>query len=301
MKIGIIGGGSLGLLWAARLSQSAHVTLLCRTDKQAEKIQQDEIVLTTLEGQEIKYSVSAEWISQSNHSADFDVLFLMVKQPDLDEVLANISRWAAKNTPIVAWQNGLGHLDKIQQHHFANCYAVITTEGARKFSDNHVQHTGAGYVLLGRASSIDRLDPTLASFFQQIGIQVVDQIEYEMWKKVAINCVINPLTALLEIPNGQLMKSSLDSIINPIIHEIVQVAHVRGFQLQHEDIYHQVNDVCIKTAKNFSSMLQDILAKKQTEIASLNGMIVSYAEKYGVNASTNALLTQLIKAKSMSF
>jgi 2-dehydropantoate 2-reductase len=301
MKIGIIGGGSLGLLWAARLSEHVKVTLLCRTDQQAKTIQQEGVILTTLDGQEKRYEISAEWINESDNSADFDVLFLMVKQPSFEQILPYVASVMHENTHIVAWQNGLGHLEKMENFSFPNRYAVVTTEGARKYASNRVQHTGNGYIRLGRVHSTDNVDPLFTYFLQQVHVEIVTNIEQHIWEKFSINCVINSLTALLEVPNGQLMEVELHSTMMQIIKEISQVADAKGLYLKQEEIYHQVKDVCFKTTKNFSSMLQDIMAKKQTEIASLNGMVVTYGKQCGIDVPMNTSLTELIKAKSMLF
>ncbi|MCH5584030.1 2-dehydropantoate 2-reductase [Shimazuella sp. AN120528] len=303
MKIGIIGGGSLGLLWATRMSEYADVTLICKSEQQAEVIRRDGVILTTLNGQKIRYRVTAEWIDEFNHSAGFDVLFLMTKQPALNRVLSIIPSFTHEQTHVIAWQNGLGHVEKLRACSYSNSYAVVTTEGARKISVNHVHHTGNGYVRIGSVNQIqeDAIDPLFLSLMQSIGIQWVEDIERYMWQKFAINVVINPLTALLEIPNGKLMEIETQTIIKQLIKELCLVADAKGFYLNQTEIYQQVSEVCFMTSKNLSSMLQDIRNKRQTEIDSLNGIVVSYADQLRLAVPTHIALTELIKAKSMLF
>ncbi|WP_028775471.1 ketopantoate reductase family protein [Shimazuella kribbensis] len=301
MKIGIIGGGSLGLLWAARLNEYADVTLFCRTVQQTDVIKKQGLLVTNTSGQKKRYLVSAEWIEHFHHSAGFDVLFLMVKQPALDQVLRMIPSLIHQKTHVVAWQNGLGHVEKIEACHFPASYAVVTTEGAYKLSANHVQHTGYGYVRLGRLQSKDGMDSFFSSFLQKFHIELVDHIEQYLWRKFAVNVVINPLTALLEVPNGKLMDLDIQATIYQLVNELCLVADAKGICLKQADIYDQVSEVCSKTAKNFSSMLQDIRAGRLTEIDSLNGMVVTYANQCGLVVPTHSTLTDLIRAKSMLF
>src|SRR4051812_33639212 len=103
MRIGIIGGGSLGLLWAARLNEYADVTLFCRSEEQTEIIRRNGIIFTALDDREKKYFITAEWINQFHHSAGFDVLFLMTKQTALDQILSTISSLIDEKTYVVAW------------------------------------------------------------------------------------------------------------------------------------------------------------------------------------------------------
>lgn len=303
MKIGIIGGGSLGLLWAARLNEYAEVTLFCKSEEQADIIGQNGIIFTALDGHEKKYLVTAEWINQFHHSAGFDVLFLMTKQTALDQVLSSISSYIHEKTYVVAWQNGLGHVEKLQACHFPNCFAVVTTEGARRRSVNHVQHTGNGYVRLGSVyqNGKDSIDPSFTALIQRFRMDLVDNIERYMWEKFAINVVINPLTAVLEVPNGKLMELGLQTTIMQLIKELCIVADAKGFYLNQTEIYHQMNEVCRKTSRNISSMLQDIQNKRQTEIDSLNAIVVAYADQFRLAVPTHVALTEMIKAKSMLY
>jgi 2-dehydropantoate 2-reductase len=302
MKIGIIGGGSLGLLWATRLREYADVTLFCKSEQQTEMIRQDGIILTALDGQETRYLVTAEWIEHFPPSAGFDVLFLMTKQPALDQVLSILPSFIHEQTYVVAWQNGLGHVEKLQACPFPNCFAVVTTEGARKTSDNHVYHTGNGYVRMGSINHMEGcVHPFFTSFIQKFGMELVDNIERYMWEKFAINVVINPLTAILEVPNGKLLELEIQTIIKQLIKELCLVADAKGFHLNQAEIYRQVSEVCFKTSKNLSSMYQDIQNKRQTEIDSLNQVVVTYAEHYRLAVPTHVALTELIKAKSMLF
>lgn len=299
MKIGIIGAGSLGLLWATRLIKYHAVTLLCRTEEQASIIRQSGIELTTLLGEKETYHVSAEWIQQSIHSAPFDVLFLMVKQPIVDEILPLIPGLIHPDTAIVAWQNGLGHVEKIQSLHHPHIYAVVTTEGAHKISANQVRHTGKGYKRLGHLLQGPITDPKISYLIDQMGIEMVTNITFVLWEKFAINCVINPLTALLEVRNGELLRSEIEPIMDHLIRETCCVANYRGIPLHYEGIYHQVRSVSHKTANNFSSMLQDVQAKRQTEISALNQMVVRYGNASCIPVPYHQLITQLILAKSM--
>jgi 2-dehydropantoate 2-reductase len=303
MRIGIIGGGSLGLLWAARLSGHADVTLFCKSKEQTELIRQYGIRLTALNGCETEYFVTAEWIDHFPHSADFDVLFLMTKQTALNQVLAAISSFIHENTYVVAWQNGLGHVEKLQACDFLNCYAVVTTEGARRKSANHVAHTGNGYIRIGSVSaySENRLDPFFTVLMQTCGMELVDDIERCIWEKLAINVVINPLTAVLEVPNGKLLELGLQTTILQLIKELCMVADAKGFHLNRTEIYHQVKEVCSKTAKNMSSMLQDIQHKRSTEINSLNAAVVAYAEQLNLSVPTHSALVDMIIAKTMLY
>jgi 2-dehydropantoate 2-reductase len=293
MHIGIIGAGSLGLLWAARLAAHAKVTLLCRTEQQAAIINQEGIMLTHCNGYEQRYWVTATQIDFIDRAAHFDVLFLMVKQPALPQILPHIHALMQSHSVIVAWQNGLGHEEYLQSY---PAFAAVTTEGARREAANRVTHTGEGYVRIGRLCGQPHL-PALQTLLQPFGVEFVHNIQQAMWEKFALNVVINPLTAILEVTNGKLLEETIAPVIERLLSEVCTVAEARGIHLQQHMLRQQIADVCRKTASNHSSMLQDIQARRQTEIQSLNGQLLAYAEQMNLFVPAHAMLTALIQAK----
>jgi 2-dehydropantoate 2-reductase len=293
MRIGIIGAGSLGLLWAARLAAYANVTLLCRTEQQAAVINQLGIKLTHRNGDEQQYCVAATTIDSNDHAACFDALFLMVKQPALSQTLPYIGTLINSHSVVVAWQNGLGHEEQLQMY---PTFAAVTTEGARREAANRVTHTGEGYVrlgpLCGQPSSLE-----LEALLQRFGVQFVSNIKQAMWEKFALNVVINPLTAILEVTNGKLLEETIAPVIERLLSEVCMVAAAKGIHFNQTVLAQQIADVCHKTARNHSSMLQDIQRGRQTEIDSLNGQLLSYAEQMNLFVPAHAMLTALIRAK----
>ncbi len=298
MNIGIIGAGSLGLLWATRLNKFGSVTLFCRTKQQTMELKQSGVTLIDLEDKRETYCISAEWIEKLTHSAPYDVLFIMVKQPALDDVILRLPMLMDENTHVVAGQNGMGHIEKLHQLNHQHLYAVVTTEGAYKLSQTIVRHTGIGYIRLGHLLKQKITDEVFGTLLKGVGIVTVPDITQEMWQKFAINCVINPLTALLEVPNGELLNPRMLDMIDQLIVEICAVAKHQSIFLDEKLLKQQVIEVCKKTAINHSSMLQDIKTRRKTEIAALNQMIVRYGEDAGVPVAYNQLLAQLIEAKS---
>lgn len=297
MKIGIVGAGSLGLLWATRLKSPDSVTLYCHTENQAKEIEQSGITLTDLAGWRKTYHITAEWID-APHSAPCDVLFLMVKQPSLDEVIQRLPSLMHPKTYVVAWQNGLGHVEKLKRLGHDYLYSVVTTEGAYRLSDTAVRHTGTGYTKLGQLF-LKGIDPLFCAFLKRNGIEEVSDILLEMWQKFSINCVINPLTAILEVSNGELLNPQTKEIMDDLIRELCDVATKKSIPLVFAETKQKVLEVCQKTAMNRSSMLQDIMNKRRTEIASLNQMVVEYAKEVGISAPYHRLILQLVHAKSV--
>lgn len=91
-----------------------------------------------------------------------------------------------------------------------------------------------------------------------------DTIRPQLWRKLAVNCVINPLTALWNCPNGELKNHPQE--IATLCAEVASVIEREGLHTSAEDLRYYVEQVIESTAENISSMLQDIRALRHTEI-----------------------------------
>jgi 2-dehydropantoate 2-reductase len=117
------------------------------------------------------------------------------------------------------------------------------------------------------------------------------------WGKLVINAAINPLTALLHVPNGELLeRSEARSLMNALAREAAAVAAAEGVSLLFEDAAVVSEEVAHRTAANHSSMFQDIQRGAPTEIDAICGVIVRRGEEHGVPTPVNWAMWQLVKA-----
>jgi 2-dehydropantoate 2-reductase len=192
-------------------------------------------------------------------------------------------------------QNGLGNLEILQQALGAERAALgITTTGATLLGPGYVRAGGDGPTHLGPHL---RLDP-LCALLRRAGfaIKLVDDLQALLWRKLAINAGINPLTAILRVPNGALCElPHARSLMQAAAVETSKVAASLGVRLPN-DVAAAVLDVAFRTASNHSSMLQDILRRAPTEIDSISGAVVRHAEAQGIAAPVNWALWNLVRA-----
>ncbi len=298
MKVAIIGGGSLGLMWCARLMQAGLVpTLIVRTEEQKELIREQGLIYTENGEHKTFYPLVESMVSYLGELPVWTVL--IVKQTHISALLPFLQSHINRKGYIYSLQNGLGHYEKLVQV-FApkQIYLGSTSDGALRHQANHVERTGYGEIWVGQPgepeppaalfSEVDRL--------QRHGmiIQWDSQIMMRLWRKVIINSTINPMTAVLQIENGQLLRSdSARSIMKAIFDEGCLVAAALGFQF-YEDLWQEIEAVCRNTSRNRSSMLQDVLGSRKTEIEYINGYIVKAGERVGIITPHNQLMLQLI-------
>ncbi|MGI2292833.1 ketopantoate reductase family protein [Paenibacillus sp. GXUN7292] len=321
MLIDVVGGGSIGLLLSARLAGAGfQVNLWTRTEEQAELINEHGLKLLAVDG-----SVAAEGLTVRAHclavrsqtmkkfGQDMRWLLLCVKQTQLSTELAldlqELTRGMdSRHISVIALQNGFGHLQWLSKS-LPECriYAAITTEGARKYDAYTVQHTGTGEVWISETAEGSRelqmLEPDsqilLANMLQKAGISAYlsNDMYNRMLQKLLVNAVINPLTAIFDVPNGELLlASNRISLMKTLYEETSDILQKCGLGIDAASGWEMVVRVCELTASNISSMLSDVRAGRTTEIAAINGAVIELAHSAGVEAPVNKAVAVLVES-----
>jgi 2-dehydropantoate 2-reductase len=118
-----------------------------------------------------------------------------------------------------------------------------------------------------------------------------------LWRKLAINCAINPLTVIHRCRNGELLdKPEALAQIASVVEEILQLSKILNLDQGLANLHEQVLDVARATANNRSSMLQDIESGKETEIEAITGYLCRLAIKHSMQLPTNEELLAQVKA-----
>jgi 2-dehydropantoate 2-reductase len=303
MRIAVWGAGSLGLMWAARLELAGwSPVLITREKQQRDQIREKGITLVTVTGKVHRLSIESRWAEEEMEA--LDQILLMVKQTALPTAVRQSLRRLHPEGTLWLWQNGMGG-EEVLPKTFPQKRVIqaVTTEGARKESDTEVVQTGTGRTWVGslagnsRSADVDRL----LQSGQSIGADLRwdPDIRHRMWEKLLINSVINPLTAILHVTNGELIeKPSFFSLALPIVEEATAVAEAEGYAFDVGSTLQRVTDVCRQTAPNHSSMLQDVRKGRTTEISAINGYIAKKGEVYGIATPVNQWVTELVSAIS---
>jgi 2-dehydropantoate 2-reductase len=306
LKIAIIGPGAMGLFFGARLQQAGQeVWILDYLPERSAQLQQYGLKLYTLEGEEQHFTLNVA--HEATEIGPCDLVLMKVK--------AHQTRTAALHLPVLlqsggialTLQNGIGNLESMAAVVGPQrLLAGVTMLGVTKLDVSRIRHAGNGPIILGCPpnSQVTPLElNTMLQLFQKAGldIQTAPDILAVLWNKLLINAGINPITALTRLPNGQLpVVPAAWQVVTAAVQEASDVAAALGLSLPDEPI-NKVRQVCRATAANRSSMLQDVLAQRPTEIDAINGQIVAHGQQLQVPTPVNALLTNLIKALESSF
>lgn len=321
-NIAIIGCGALGGLFAALLSCAGHrVCAVCHSPKQIQLVQQNGFIL--IDGQRrIRARPAVCWrlpSARRSSKTNFDLVIVLVKSFDTDAVAHSLASRLAPSTPVLTFQNGLGNGEALARHLPHNPVLVgSTTFGAQREGDAAVRLTGRGACRIGawgsgamHRAALGHLQPA-AQLLSRSGIpcSVSAEVGGVLWKKLATSAVINPLTAILKLPNGRLLerdtgrkselpdfRAGLREIASAVLDEVRSVAANYGVRLPARPLLlREARRVALATASNRSSMLSDLEQGRRTEIDSINGAVVRMGRERGILTPANALLAGLVLA-----
>jgi 2-dehydropantoate 2-reductase len=308
-RMHVLGSGSIGLLFACSIRMafpSFPLSMLLRPHHR-ERLQHPLNSKPFMEvciqrsGRPRMVKLPAEIIEFPSNSKPIYNLLLAAKAPDACKAVSSIVERLDANARIIILCNGaLAVQEELAQLDLSDgirIHLASTTHGAyREESEDelfHVVHAGVGQTFIED-------HPSLARLWDQSGLvaQSVDSDKMTrlLWHKLAANCVINPLTALLRCENGQLLKeSTYQKKAKPILQELLQVAQQSTDTFSFDELESFVLNVIRDTAHNKSSMLQDVLRQKPTEIKYLNGYIVRKGIELGLDVTANQAICSQIE------
>lgn len=289
----IVGAGALGTFFAAKLAQAGiKITILDEWHEAINALNTQGATLIDNDGQKVSSPVNA-----ATHCKQVDLALVLVKSWQTEQIAIQLSECLSPNGLAITLQNGWGNGKILASVLGAERVAQgVTTTGAALVAPGVVRAGGEGLVSL-------EMHPRLGAFtalLAETGIQseVVSNAASLVWSKLIINAAINPLTALLDIPNGELIKRpSARKLMGELAHETAAVAKAQNIALSFNDPIHAVEEVAQRTARNSSSMRQDLRRGAPTEINAICGAIARIGKKCGVPAPLNETMTMLIKAR----
>ncbi|MDF3934354.1 putative 2-dehydropantoate 2-reductase [Pseudomonas citronellolis] len=276
----ILGAGSLGSLWAARLARAGLPVQLLLRDRQRLAAYRARGGLSLCEdGRESLYPIPAETAEHLN--APIQRLLVACKAYDAEEAAASVAAHLAPGAEIILLQNGLGSQQAVATHlPRARCLYASSTEGAFRDGDFRVVFAGRGQTWIGdeRGGPAPAWLDDLAR--AEIPAQWSTDILERLWRKLALNCAINPLTVLHNCRNGELAGHAEE--VAGLCDELGQLLHASGHDSAARELQGDVERVIAATAANYSSMYQDVAQGRRTEVAYLLGHACAQGHRLGL-------------------
>jgi 2-dehydropantoate 2-reductase len=289
MNVGIMGGGSIGLLLAAYLGKFEHITVFVRTEKQAAAIEKNGILLLSEKGERL---VNVRAGSGTNGLSGQDFIFIAVKQYHLEDVMPVI-RALPKQIPVCFLQNGMGHLEWLETLPNETVYVGTVEHGAKRIDMRTVKHNGIGKINIAvYRGSQNGFQTFPAGGDPDFPFQFHRSYQNMLAEKLMANAVINPLTVVFRSPNGALID-------NPCCFRLFRDMFDEIYELfpfgNKEKAFQKVVNICQNTKDNTSSMLKDIQDGRRTEIDAILGYVIRVAREKNIRLKTVPVIYTIVK------
>lgn len=291
----IVGTGALATLFAARLSQAGYpITMLGSWKAGLEALQKEGARLVDSAGNEHQFQVQA--ISDPRECRGIKYALVLVKAWQTPYVAGQLKECLSEDGLAVTLQNGLGNREALARSLGTGRVALgATTTGATLLGPGLVREGGEGIISIERNQALAPIEEALN--LAKFRVSIVEDAQSLIWGKLVINAAINPLTAILRVPNGKLLEiPSARDMMKALALETGQVAKAEQVQLPFPDPVAAAEEVALRTAVNHSSMLQDVLRGAPTEIDAICGAVVTLGQKHKIGTPANWACWKLVKA-----
>ncbi len=310
MKVLIYGAGSVGLGIASFLLRSGVELDILAREETVSALKEHGLKRSGIFGDFTADPCQFGCFSSLGEISEraFDYIFVSTKSPDSAGSAEDISRHdflKDEGTRIILFQNGWGNAEK-----FSNFFPKEKIFNARMITGytrpklNEVAITvHADSIHIGSLFGVDisQLEDICGSIRDGgMGCETTEHIERDLWAKMLYNCALNPLGAIFDVPYGKLADSDhTRQIMDSIVDEVFKVLAVAGYMTHWSkagDFLKVFYERLVPdTAEHKSSMLQDILSKKRTEIDAMSGAVIKLAEDHGIDVPFNRAVCNMIK------
>jgi 2-dehydropantoate 2-reductase len=310
MKICVVGAGAIGSLFAGHLGRMTEVWILTRREEHA----------YTLRTEGLRVSGKAEFVARVRATADpeglplFDLAIVCTKATDLDEAMTRLGGLAPEAV-IMTTQNGLGAEDIVRRHGSWPVISAVTFMSGTRHSDSHVEYELDAPTWLGPWEHGPSRDTVIAvaDLLVDAGLkaEAMDDVRPAQWSKLIFNATVNSISALTELPHDHHFREEgelwgLGNLVRRLIDEGKQVARGAGIPLN-EDPW-EMNLHAVRRGETDGgayghnpSMLDDVLARRPTEVDFITGQLVQAGIRHGVEVPLHLALYQLVKAKESTW
>jgi len=258
MKFTIIGPGAIGMLIGSLLHRAGHdVEFICKNSNQMENLRK---------GVKVVGLVNYEFIPETNlnYEGGSDYILITVKSYDTENAVKKIKK--VDDEIAITLQNGIGNYEIVRKK-VKRVLIGITSCGSTKLGDNTIRFAGKGLTKIGSLEKdLENEAEKIVEIFRCAGLPAVksEDICRDMWVKAAVNSVINSLTSIFCVKNGELVRDrNLREVMKMVAEECERVLFDMGYKI---NVYDEAYKIAENTSENFSSTLQDILRGRRTEV-----------------------------------
>ncbi len=285
-----MGAGAVGCYYGGMLARAGHDVTLIGRPQHVAAIRREGLDLDT---QSVRERVPLRASTDASAVRDAELVLFCVKSNDTENAAAAMAPHLAADAVVLSLQNGVDNAERLQPVLAQAVEPTVVYVAVEMAGPGHVRHHGRGELVLGRDTRGARLAEVLAA--AGVGIELSDNVIGALWAKLIVNCSYNALSAIAQMPYGQLVQGEgIETVTRDVVRECLAVAQAAGVTVPGEP-WEAVRRIAATMPSQLSSTAQDLARGKQSEIDHLNGLVVRKGEALGIAVPANRALWALVK------
>jgi 2-dehydropantoate 2-reductase len=306
MNVAILGAGAMGSAIGAMLHKAGNKVVLIDVSRPTlEAVQSRGLIIQNKAGEQetVRIPISDE----PDQVGPVDLLLVFVKCYHTEAAVKGAAPMIGSKTTVLSLQNGWGNGPRIagivgkDRVVLGVCYHSATV-----VAPGHVLHAGQGKTFMGELDGADspRLQQIVKTFNQAgIVVEPSGQVLKEIWSKLALNVATLPTSSTVRVTAERLLDTpEMQDVMKELLREVVAVANAQDIPLQFDERWETITGLLRKLAPNTKgSMLQDVEARRQTEIDVMCGAIVEAGTRLNIPTPYNRAMIGLIKGLEATY
>jgi 2-dehydropantoate 2-reductase len=290
MKVAVMGAGAVGCYYGAMLARAGHDVTLIGRPRHVDAVRAQGLLL---EMQGFKGHVPMAASTGADAASGASVVLFCVKSADTESAGRALQPHLGPDTLVLSLQNGVDNAERLQAILPQTVVPAVVYVATEMAGPGHVRHHGRGELVIGSAAGSEGI----AREFTAAGIpvEVSDNAIGALWAKLIVNCAYNALSAITQMPYGELSKGQgVEQVLRDVVHECLAVAQAQGVTVP-GDSWAAVQKIVQTMPTQLSSTAQDLARGKATEIDYLNGYIDRKGRERAIATPVNRVLHALVK------
>ena len=303
MIVCVVGAGAIGSLFAAHLAQVTEVAVLTRREDHARALNEHGLRISGRHD----FTARVTAATAARDLPDFDLGIIATKATGLEPAAASLER-SVPGATIMTVQNGLGAEEVVRRHGAWPLVSAVTFMSGTKHSDTHVEYILDTATWLGPygETPFERVQ-AIAALLVESGLraEALPDLRPAQWSKLIFNATVNGVSAVTGLPHDAHFAaehdvSDLGHLVRELVDEGKRIAAAAGVTL-HDDPWEMNVLATQRGSAHYPSMLEDVEARRPTEVELINGALVREAERCHVPAPLHTALYRLVKAREASY
>lgn len=293
-KVAVLGAGAMGAYFAAQFFDAGFTTVLLANGSRLAKLQEEGIVVNGK-----RYAIPA--IDPVEADAPVDLIIVALKHHQLIETVHSLGKMVGDATVFISVMNGLESEEIIGAVYGMEkvLYTISKAIDAVRVG-NQVTYTRPGIHVFGEANNTV-ISPNVRRVqvaFDKAGIhhETPEDMIRVLWWKFMVNVGVNQASAVTQAPYGFFQTDpDAQGLMEALMQEVVTLAKAMGIHLTDQDIRDWYPVLNMLSPQGKTSMLQDIEAKRKTEVEVFSGKVIELGRACGIPTPVNQTIYQIIR------